>query len=38
MAGGGLRQAGLLAACALHALDHHVDRLAEDHANAPAPD
>lgn len=34
MAGGGLRQAGLLAACALHALDHHVDRLAEDHAKA----
>jgi threonine aldolase len=34
MAGGGLRQAGLLAACALHALDHHVDRLANDHANA----
>ena len=34
MAGGGLRQAGLLAACALHALDHHVERLAEDHANA----
>ena len=34
MAGGGLRQAGLLAACALHALDLHVDRLAEDHANA----
>ncbi len=34
MAGGGLRQAGLLAACALHALDHHVQRLAEDHANA----
>ena len=34
MAGGGLRQAGLLAACALHAVDHHVDRLAEDHANA----
>ncbi len=34
MAGGGLRQAGLLAACALYALDHHVDRLAEDHANA----
>jgi threonine aldolase len=31
MAGGGLRQAGLLAACALHALDHHVDRLAIDH-------
>lgn len=34
MAGGGLRQAGLLAAAALHALDHHVDRLAQDHANA----
>ena len=34
MAGGGLRQAGLLAACALHALEHHVDRLAQDHANA----
>ncbi len=34
MAGGGLRQTGLLAACALHALDHHVDRLADDHANA----
>lgn len=32
--GGGLRQAGLLAAAALHALDHHVDRLAEDHARA----
>jgi threonine aldolase len=31
MAGGGLRHAGLLAACALHALDHHVDRLAIDH-------
>lgn len=34
MLGGGLRQAGLLAAAALHALDHHVERLAEDHANA----
>ncbi len=34
MAGGGLRQAGLLAAAALHALDHHVDRLADDHALA----
>ncbi|TNF63259.1 MAG: low-specificity L-threonine aldolase [Burkholderiales bacterium] len=34
MAGGGLRQAGLLAACALHALDHHVDRLADDHVHA----
>lgn len=34
MLGGGLRQAGVLAAAALHALDHHVDRLAEDHVNA----
>ncbi len=34
MLGGGLRQAGVLAAAALHALDHHVDRLAEDHAHA----
>ncbi|MDQ7973292.1 MAG: GntG family PLP-dependent aldolase [Rhodocyclaceae bacterium] len=34
MAGGGMRQAGLLAAAALHALDHHVERLAEDHALA----
>lgn len=32
--GGGMRQAGVLAAAALHALDHHIDRLAEDHANA----
>jgi len=32
--GGGMRQAGILAAGALHALDHHVERLAEDHANA----
>lgn len=32
--GGGMRQAGLLAAAALHALDHHIERLAEDHANA----
>jgi threonine aldolase len=36
MAGGGMRQAGVLAAAALHALDHHIDRLAEDHANARA--
>jgi threonine aldolase len=36
MAGGGLRQAGILAAAALHALDHHVERLAEDHAHARA--
>ena len=34
MLGGGLRQAGVLAAAALHALDHHVDRLADDHAHA----
>jgi threonine aldolase len=34
MLGGGLRQAGVLAAAALHALDRHIDRLAEDHANA----
>ncbi len=32
--GGGMRQAGLIAAGALYALDHHVDRLADDHANA----
>ena len=34
MLGGGMRQSGLLAAAALHALDHHVDRLADDHALA----
>jgi threonine aldolase len=32
--GGGMRQAGVLAAAGLHALDHHVGRLADDHANA----
>ncbi len=32
--GGGMRQAGILAAAALYALDHHIDRLAEDHDNA----
>jgi threonine aldolase len=32
--GGGMRQGGILAAACLHALDHHVERLAEDHANA----
>ncbi len=32
--GGAMRQSGILAAAALHALDHHVERLAEDHANA----
>ncbi len=34
MLGGGMRQAGILAAAGIHALEHHVDRLAEDHANA----
>ena len=34
MAGGGMRQSGLLAAAALYALDHHVERLAQDHALA----
>jgi threonine aldolase len=34
MAGGGMRQVGLLAAAASHALDHHIGRLADDHALA----
>lgn len=34
MLGGGMRQAGVLAAAAIHALDHHVERLADDHALA----
>jgi threonine aldolase len=34
MAGGAMRQAGMLASAATYALDHHVDRLAEDHALA----
>ena len=34
MLGGGMRQAGVLAAAALYALDHHVERLADDHALA----
>ena len=34
MAGGGMRQAGVLAAAGTYALDHHVDRLADDHALA----
>jgi len=34
MLGGGMRQAGVLAAAALYALEHHVERLAEDHARA----
>ena len=34
MFGGGMRQAGILAAAGIHALEHNVDRLADDHANA----
>lgn len=34
MLGGAMRQVGILAAAGLYALDHHLDRLAEDHANA----
>ncbi|HEX2755624.1 MAG TPA: GntG family PLP-dependent aldolase [Candidatus Limnocylindrales bacterium] len=34
MAGGAMRQVGIFAAAAEFALDHHIDRLAEDHANA----
>jgi threonine aldolase len=34
MVGGGMRQVGILAAAGLYALDHHVERLDEDHANA----
>lgn len=34
MFGGAMRQAGILAAAALHALEHHRERLVEDHANA----
>jgi threonine aldolase len=34
MLGGALRQSGIVAAGCLYALDHHVERLAEDHANA----
>jgi threonine aldolase len=32
--GGGMRQAGILAAAGLHALEHHIERLADDHARA----
>jgi len=32
--GGGMRQSGILAAAGLYALDHNLDRIAEDHANA----
>lgn len=34
--GGGMRQVGILAAACLHTLDHHVDRLADDHRRARA--
>lgn len=36
MIGGGMRQAGLVAAAGRYALEHHIDRLAVDHANAAA--
>lgn len=36
MHGGGMRQAGILAAAGIYALDHHRARLADDHANAKA--
>lgn len=32
--GGGMRQAGMLAAAGIYALDHHVERLAQDHTHA----
>ena len=32
--GGGMRQVGILAAAGLHALDHHLERLADDHQHA----
>jgi len=34
MAGGGMRQAGILAAAGIYAIEHHVERLAEDHLHA----
>jgi threonine aldolase len=34
--GGGMRQSGILAAACLYALEHHLDRIGEDHANARA--
>jgi threonine aldolase len=34
MLGGGMRQAGMIAAAAIYALDHHVERLVEDHRHA----
>src|SRR3546814_11864522 len=32
--GGALRQSGIIAAAGIYALEHHVERIAEDHANA----
>ena len=34
LVGGGMRQAGILAAAGLYAMEHHIERLADDHANA----
>ena len=34
LVGGGMRQVGILAAACIYALDYHIERLAEDHANA----
>ena len=34
LVGGGMRQIGILAAAGIYALENHVERLAEDHANA----
>jgi len=34
MFGGGMRQVGVIAAAGIYALDHHLERLTEDHANA----
>ena len=34
MFGGGMRQAGIIAAAGIHALDHHIERLKDDHQNA----
>lgn len=34
MLGGGMRQAGILAACCIYGLDHNINRLANDHINA----
>ena len=34
--GGAMRQSGIVAAACMHALDHHIERLADDHANARA--